>query len=223
MSVDVDVRARVGRFDLDVSFSTDAPFTAIVGPSGAGKTLTLRLIAGLLRPDAGRVAVDGRALFDDRHGVDVPARSRRVGLVFQHHALFPHLDVARNIGFGLPDWDAGERTARVRALAQLVELEDRLDARPDELSGGQQQRVAVARALAPRPDLLLLDEPFAAVDTKLRERLRAGLQEALQTEGVRALLVTHDAADAAALADRVLVLEGGRCVATGGHELLNGR
>ncbi len=141
-------------------------------------------------------------------------------MVFQSYALFPHLDVARNVGFGLHRWPEAERRARVAELTTLLELDGRLGAYPAELSGGQQQRVAIARALAPRPALLLLDEPFAAVDAPLRRRLRDGLRALLAQERVRSVLVTHDAADAAALAGKVVVVREGRCVAAGGLELL---
>jgi len=217
----VDIVARQGDFDLQVAFDTSAAVTAILGPSGAGKSLTLRAIAGLLRPERGRIVLDGRTLFDHPQKIDLPARSRRVGVVFQGYALFPHLDVGANIGFGLVG-SAAERDRRVQELAALVELDDRLEARHSELSGGQQQRIAIARALAPRPQLVLLDEPFAAVDPALRQRLREGLRALLAREGVRVLLVTHDIADARALAERVVRMEHGRVVATGGVELAGG-
>lgn len=216
----VDIEAQAGEFTLQLAFDSTAAVTALLGPSGAGKSLSLRAIAGLLRPARGRIVLDGRTLFDHEQKADLPARARRVGVVFQGYALFPHLDVGSNIGFGMVKASGAERARRVRELARLVELDDRLSARPSELSGGQQQRIAIARALAPRPDLILLDEPFASVDPALRQRLREGLGELLAREGVRALLVTHDVADALALAERVVRIERGRVVATGGVELL---
>jgi molybdate transport system ATP-binding protein len=205
--LDVRLRAALGSFRLEVVFRSDAAVTALVGPSGAGKSVTLRALAGLLRGVDGRVVVDGAVWLDAATGVDLPARARRVGVMFQGLALFPHLDVAGNIGFGL---SGPGRAARVAELAERMELGDRLSARVGDLSGGQRQRVALARALAPRPALLLLDEPFSAVDADLRERLRAQVAEVVAAEGVRTVLVTHDPADVAALAGAVVRVVGGR-------------
>jgi molybdate transport system ATP-binding protein len=205
--LEVALRASVGAFRLDVAFRSNAAVTALVGPSGAGKSLTLRALAGLLRGVDGRVVVDGAVWLDAAAGVDLPARARRVGVLFQGLALFPHLDVAGNIGFGLT---GPGKAARVAELAERVELGDRLSARVGDLSGGQQQRVALARALAPRPALLLLDEPFSSVDADLRERLRRQVAEVVAAEGVRTVLVTHDPADVAALAGAVVRVVGGR-------------
>ncbi len=205
----VDVRGRVGTFTYALGFDSDTRVTALVGPSGAGKTTVLRAVAGLVRPTGGRIALGPRVLFDGASGVDLPARDRGVGLVVQGSALFPHLDVAGNIGFGLHRWGRGERDARVRELAELVELGARLTARPGELSGGQAQRVALARALAPRPELLLLDEPFGSLDLPLRRRMREALRAVLAKETARVLLVTHDADDVSELAERVVRVAGG--------------
>ena len=206
--IDVAVQADLGAFRLDVAFRSDAAVTALVGPSGAGKSATLRALAGLLRGARGRVIVDGAVWLDE--GVDLPARSRRVGMMFQGLALFPHLDVAGNIGFGL---SGPRRQARVAELAERMELSDRLRDPVGALSGGQQQRVALARALAPRPALLLLDEPFSSVDTDLRARLRRQVAEVTAAEGVRTVLVTHDPEDVAALAGAVVRMERGVSVA----------
>ncbi len=184
--------------------------TAIVGPSGSGKTTLLRLIAGFEGPDAGRIALDGAVLADGP--AIVPAHRRGIGFVTQDGALFPHLTIADNIGFGL-ERGAADRDDRIRALMRTVDLDPRLlERRPHQLSGGQQQRVALARALARRPRLMLLDEPFSALDTGLREATRKAVAALLQEAGVTTILVTHDQAEALSFADQVAVLREGRLV-----------
>ena len=215
MALEAAFRAHIGSFVLDVAFATGGGTTAILGPSGAGKTLTLRAIAGLLRPDGGRIAVNGRALFDADAGIDLPARKRRVGLVFQEYALFPHLSVVDNLAFGLRGRPRDEAEGAVRAMVGMLGLDGLETRRPDELSGGQRQRVAVGRALAPSPDLLLLDEPFSALDAPTREALVAEFASLRSRLEMPAVLVTHDVAEAYALADHLLVLDGGRVLQTG--------
>ena len=175
---------------------------AALGPSGCGKTTLLRAIAGLLTPDTGRIAVGGVTVVEGGQE-RVPVERRRVGLVFQEYALFPHMSVADNVGFALP---RGQRRQRVAALLELAGLAGLADRKPAALSGGQQQRVALIRALAPRPHLLLLDEPFANVDAERRRTLGAELRRLIQAEGAAAMLVTHDRADALRLSDRVLAI-----------------
>ena len=207
------------RFDLDVSFTSDSERLVLFGPSGAGKSLTLKAIAGLLRPDEGRVVVDGSTLFDAAAGIDVAAGARRLGYVFQEYALFPHLTVRQNVAFGL---DKGLRNPRRDAAAPAVdrwlatfELAALGHRYPDELSGGQRQRTALARALVAEPRALLLDEPFAALDSGLRERLRAELGELQARLDLPIVLITHDAADVAAFRGEVVALDGGRVVGSG--------
>jgi iron(III) transport system ATP-binding protein len=186
---------------------------ALLGPSGCGKTTVLRLIAGLERPDAGRIRLGGRELSGD--GEFVAPERRRIGMVFQDYALFPHRDVAGNVAYGL-----GRRPdrRRVEEALELVGLGG-LGARPvHELSGGQQQRVALARALAPTPDLVLLDEPFSNLDAGLRERLRDEVAEILRTAGVTTLFVTHDQAEALSIAESLAVMRDGRIEQTGTPE-----
>jgi molybdate transport system ATP-binding protein len=205
----------VKRFDgfvLDVDFSSRAAVTALLGPSGSGKTLTLRAIAGALRPDAGRLAVEGEPFLDTDLGIDLPPQARRVGYVPQQYALFPHLDVVGNVGFGLRDRGGPEARRQVAELLDLVGLTGFERRRPRELSGGQQQRVALARALIVRPRLLLLDEPFAALDTTIRVEVRRGLIELQHSLGFRTLLVTHDPEDTA-LAGETFTFQNGRIVA----------
>jgi iron(III) transport system ATP-binding protein len=188
---------------------------ALLGPSGCGKTTLLRVIAGFERVDAGTVAVAGRIVADGRTWV--PPERRRIGMVFQDYALFPHLTVAENIGFGLA---RGARSARARTLLTIVGLEG-LGARyPHELSGGQQQRVALARALAPSPELVLLDEPWSNVDPNLRETLRAEVTEIVRPLGVTVVLVTHDREEAFSLADRIALMRDGTVVQEGTSEQL---
>jgi len=183
---------------------------ALLGPSGSGKTTLLRMIAGFERPDAGTVAVGGRTVAGP--GTWVEPEARRIGMVFQQGALFPHLDVARNVGFG------AARPERVGESLELVGLGGRADAFPHELSGGERQRVALARALAADPEVILLDEPFAALDAGLRESLREEVAAILRAAGASALLVTHDQAEALSLADAVAVLRDGRVQQLGSPE-----
>ncbi|WP_395665031.1 ABC transporter ATP-binding protein [Methylocella sp.] len=191
---------------------------AVVGPSGSGKSTLLRVVAGFEAPDEGRILLDGEALVDG--GVAVPAHRRAIGVVAQDGALFPHLDIEANIGFGLPR-RAPDRRARVLELIDLVELEpSMLTRRPHQLSGGQQQRVALARALARRPRLMLLDEPFSALDTGLRDQMRRTVAHALDRAGAAAVLVTHDQAEALAFADQVAVLRDGRLAQVGAPRAL---
>lgn len=217
--LDIHVQATLassGRtFALDASFSSTTSRTALIGASGSGKSTVLMAVAGLLPAARGHVRVAGRALLDTAAGVDLAARDRRVGLVFQDYALFPHLTVAQNLAFGL--CRLGRRPgeaerARIDALARQFDLQTLLGALPGQLSGGQRQRVALARALAPEPHLLLLDEPLSALDTPLRIRLRVELAEMLERVRVPTLLVTHDPSDVEALAQSVVELQAGRVI-----------
>jgi molybdate transport system ATP-binding protein len=203
-------------FELDVAFRSDSQRLVLHGPSGSGKSMTLRAIAGLMTPDAGRIVVGERTLFDATRGVNLAPRARRLGFLFQDYALFPHLDVAQNIGFGLRQgWtNAGRRTRDERVLRLLASFELDRVARsyPAQLSGGQRQRVALARALVTEPTLLLLDEPFAALDARLRARMRGELLALQQRLALRLLLITHDPADVEALGEQVLEIRDGRIV-----------
>ncbi|WP_374584043.1 ABC transporter ATP-binding protein [Pseudoduganella sp.] len=192
----------VDRLSLQLAAGSIA---CLLGPSGCGKTTVLRCIAGFEQVAQGSIALDGEIVA--RQGLHIAPEQRRVGMVFQDYALFPHLTVAENIGFGLA---RAERAARVASLLQTVGLAGQGGRYPHELSGGQQQRVALARALAPRPRLLLLDEPFSNLDVELRERLAQEVRQILRAEGVSAILVTHDQHEAFAFADQVAVMHEGR-------------
>jgi len=192
---------------LDLHVPTGS-LTTVLGPSGCGKSTLLRVVAGFHRPSAGRVVVGDRVVAD--RATSVPPERRRVGIVPQEGALFPHLTVAENVGFGLRR--GGARQTRVDELLELVGLTGLAARRPAELSGGQQQRVAVARALAPGPAVLLLDEPFSSLDAGLRADVRAEMRAALRATGATAVLVTHDQEEALGMADAVAVMRGGRIV-----------
>lgn len=221
MSVDIAIRKALRdddrHFDLDVAFASDARRIVMFGPSGAGKSLTLRAVAGLLMPDAGHVQVDGHALYDAAAGIAVPPRDRGVAYVFQDYALFPHLTVAQNIGFSLKrGWFNPARHARdprVAHLLDLFELGAVAGSYPARISGGQRQRVALARALVAEPRLVLLDEPFAALDPALRGRMRAELLALQQRLDLQLLVITHDPADVEALQGHTIEIRDGHVVA----------
>jgi iron(III) transport system ATP-binding protein len=179
----------------------------VIGPSGCGKSTLLRLVAGLERPSAGSITIAGEVVAGPRGWV--PPERRRVGLVFQDHALFPHLDVARNVAFGLDRLPKAERRTRVGEVLELVRLGGLASRYPHELSGGEQQRVALARALAPRPAVVLLDEPFSSLDETLRGQVRADTVAVLRATGTTAVLVTHDQTEALSVGDRVVVMNRG--------------
>lgn len=182
-------------------------FMAVLGPSGCGKTTTLRMIAGLEVPNAGQIILNGRPVFDSASKINVPPNLRQIGMVFQEYALFPHLTVEKNIGYGL-NRDVN-RKARIQEMLALVGLSGLEKRYPQQLSGGQQQRVALARALATRPNTILLDEPFSNLDTGLRTQVREDVGQIIREAGVSAILVTHDQSEALSFADVVAVMLGG--------------
>ncbi len=201
---------------LDLAFEVAAgEILALVGQSGSGKTTTLRAIAGFFHPEAGRVSVDGEVWLDTAAGICLPPHRRRGALMFQDYALFPHLSAAGNITAAMTGIPAAERPAETQRLLDLVHLGEVADRRPAQLSGGQRQRVALARALARRPRALLLDEPFSAVDRGTRERLHEELIGLRARLSMPVVLVTHDIGEAQLLADRMVVIERGRAVASG--------
>tara|TARA_R110002049_G_scaffold138614_6_gene298797 strand:+ start:2993 stop:4060 length:1068 start_codon:yes stop_codon:yes gene_type:complete len=196
---------------VDISFDLEqGQIGCLLGPSGCGKTTLLRAIAGFEQVSSGSINLHGETI--SRPGAQLPPERRRVGMVFQDFALFPHLNVGRNIAFGLDAMNRENRAQRVRDMLALVELEQYAEAFPHELSGGQQQRVALARALAPSPEILLLDEPFSSLDSELREQLASEVRELLKRNGVTAILVTHDQHEAFAMADQIALMRHGRVV-----------
>ena len=212
----VEARTRLGALTLDVWLDVPAgSCLALAGPSGAGKTSVLRIVAGLARPERGRVRCGDRDWLDTERGIDVPPEQRRCGYVFQEYALFPHLRAWQNVAYPLRGVARAERRRRAVALLERFGVGELADARPATLSGGERQRVAVARALALEPAVLLLDEPLSALDTRTRAAAGRELAAVLRDSGVPALLVTHDFAEAAQLGDRVGVMDRGRVVQQG--------
>ena len=212
----VEVRHRLGALLLDVAITVKrGECLALAGPSGAGKTSVLRVAAGLLRPEQGRVEANGSTWLDTASDADVPADQRRCGYVFQHYALFPHLSAWQNVAYPLRGMSRTERRARALELLERFGLGQHAEARPHTLSGGERQRVAVARALARDPEVLLLDEPLSALDARTRAAAARELTAVLHQSEAPAVLVTHDFAEAAQLGDRVGVIDRGRVVQEG--------
>jgi ABC-type sulfate/molybdate transport systems ATPase subunit len=201
-TLELDIAVGLRSFELGVSLTVGGETVALIGPSGAGKTTVLRAIAGLRRPDRGRIALGERVWFDSAAKVDLPPERRSVGLVFQEYALFPHMTVRANVAFG------GE--GRVDELLERLRISHLAGERPGGLSGGERQRVALARALARDPDVLLLDEPLSALDAHTRSVVRGELQDVLAALALPTLIVTHDFRDAAALAGRIGVIVDGQ-------------
>jgi molybdate transport system ATP-binding protein len=218
MQLDIDIhktlRGNDRSFELRVRLSADASRLVILGPSGAGKSLLLQAIAGLLRPDAGAIRLDGRSLFDSVRGIDLSPRQRHFAYLFQDYALFPHLNVSQNIAFGMqPGWRnprPGVQSPQLDHWLELFQLGAVARQFPDQLSGGQRQRVALARALASQPRALLLDEPFAALDQDLRGRMREELLVLQQQLAIPLLLISHDPQDAMVLGEAVVRLRDGQ-------------
>ena len=210
-TLEVAVARRIGEFDLDVVFTTESGISVLFGPSGAGKSLTLALVAGLIRPDSGTILINGRVVTDGARGIHVSTQERRIGMVFQDGVLLPHRSVLDNVALAVRQ--AGgrrERRAIARSWLERVGAEGFVDRRPGSLSGGQRQRVALARGLAGEPALVLLDEPLSALDATVRAELRELIREVILSSGVPALLVTHDAEEAADIGDVIIAYDDGR-------------
>lgn len=213
--ISVRLRKRVPGFELDVAWRVPAGFTVMFGYSGAGKSLTLALLTGAMRPDEGHVTIAGHTMVDTRTGVWVTPQQRRIGYVPQGSELFPHMTVRRNIEYGLKGFPAAEKTARITELLDAMHIAPIAEKYPREISGGQRQRAALARALAPRPRALLLDEPLSALDLPVRVEMRALLKRVQQEQGIPVVMVTHDLYEAAILADSLVVYGADGVVQTG--------
>ncbi len=218
MKLQADIYKRLPGFSLEVSFTTNSDPLGLLGASGSGKSMTLRCIAGLEKPDHGWIVLNGRSLFDSERGINLPSRERRIGYVFQNYALFPHKTVAQNIAFGLHHLPQAEQKQRVAQQIEQMQLQGLEKRYPQELSGGQQQRVAVARALAIDPEVLLLDEPLSALDTHLRSQIEQQLIQTLATYKGVTLFVTHNLEEAYRVCQNLLVLSQGKAIAHGSKE-----
>ena len=216
MSLEVNVTKRFDGFTLHAAFTAGDTATALLGASGCGKSMTLRCIAGIVRPDEGRIVLDGRVLFDSAQGIDLPPQQRNVGLLFQNYALFPNMTVEQNILCGLKaERDKAARKARCAGMLRALRLEELASRRPAELSGGQQQRTALARILVGKPKILMLDEPFSALDSYLREEVEGEVGSLLASFAGTALLVTHNRDEAYRLCKEMIVLNEGQVLRTG--------
>lgn len=218
MELVVEIEKELKGFKLTSQFKMKKGVTGLLGASGSGKSMTLRCIAGLETPNRGKILLNGRTLFDSEAGINLPAQKRRVGLLFQNYALFPHMTVAQNIQFplqGQGEQEKKEKTLRLLELMQLKGLENRY---PSQLSGGQQQRVALARALAIEPEILLLDEPFSALDNHLRRQMEDQLLEILSTYAGLTLLVSHNMEEAYRLCHQLVIMDQGKVTMLGDRE-----
>jgi molybdate transport system ATP-binding protein len=209
------LHSRLGSFSLKAEFSLSARWTVLFGPSGVGKTSVMRILAGLIRPEEGSIILSGRTLLDTRQRIFIPPGARGVGFVTQRPALFQHMSVAENVAFGLHSVAFEERKERVEAILELLEVAPLALRMPADLSGGEQQRIALARTLAPEPWMVLLDEPFSALDASLKERILPKLASWLASRKIPAFYVSHDLAEAYQTAADVIVMQDG-CVAAHG-------
>jgi molybdate transport system ATP-binding protein len=217
----VDVQKRLGEFSISARFDTAAGATGLFGPSGAGKTTLVNMIAGLVRPERGRIVLDETVLFDAAARVDIPAHRRRVGYVFQEGRLFPHLTVRGNLDYGRRMCGLAADMAEMKRVVGLLDIEALLDRRPGKLSGGERQRVAVGRALLMHPRLLLLDEPLASLDTARKQEILPYLERLRDESGVPMVYVSHHSGELRRIATSVVRLDAGKVVAVGGKELLD--
>jgi molybdate transport system permease protein len=215
VGLEMSAEKQLENFGLKVEFQAGKGTVGLLGASGAGKSMTLRMIAGIVTPDRGRIVLNDRVLFDRATGENIPAARRKVGVVFQDYALFPHLTVAENVGFGLSGLARAERHARVLTQLQRMQIAELAERYPSEISGGQRQRTAIARCLAIEPDALLFDEPFAALDPHLRRQMEEQLREALADYRGAVVFVTHDMEEAFRFCTDLLVLDSGRVIASG--------
>jgi molybdate transport system ATP-binding protein len=217
----VEIEKRLGDFALNASFTTTQGVTGVFGPSGAGKTTLVNMIAGLVAPERGRIVLDDTILFDSARRIDLPAHLRGIGYVFQEGRLFPHLSVGRNLDYGRRMRRLEPDPAELNRIVQLLDIGHLIDRRPGKLSGGERQRIAIGRALLMRPRLLLLDEPLASLDTARKREILPYLERLRDEVGVPMVYVSHHAAELRRIAREVVKLEAGRIAAVGGKELLD--
>lgn len=220
MKLIVDIQKQLPHYDLDISFIAEGETLGLLGSSGSGKSMTLRCIAGIQTPTRGTIVLNDRILYDSHQGINLPSRDRRVGFLFQNYALFPHLTVAQNIAYGLKRLPKPSAHQRVIQQLEQMKLNGLGDRYPHQLSGGQQQRVALARALVTEPDVLLLDEPFSALDTHLRSELEKQLITTLSGYKGLTLFVSHNLEEAYRVCRKLLVLDQGKVTATGNKQAI---
>jgi molybdate transport system ATP-binding protein len=218
----VDVSKQLGDFKLEAAFESEGRVTGLFGSSGAGKTSLINMIAGLLRPDRGSIAIDGEVLDDTANRVHVPAHRRRIGYVFQDFRLFPHLDVGENLDYGRRMNGLSDDSARRKRVTDLLDIGGLLDRRPGKLSGGERQRVALGRALLAQPRLLLLDEPLGSLDEQRKEEILPYLVRLRDEAGIPMVYVSHDAAELRQLATQIVMLKRGQVTVFGGVKVLSG-
>jgi molybdate transport system ATP-binding protein len=216
----VDVAKALGAITVEAAFASEGGVTALFGPSGAGKTSLINMIAGLLKPDRGRIELDGESLDDIARRIHVPAHQRRIGYVFQDARLFPHLSVAQNLDYGRRMNGLSFDSSEQARIVQLLDLEGLLQRRPGKLSGGEKQRVALGRALLSRPRLLLMDEPLGSLDEERKSDILPYLIRLRDQAGVPMVYVSHDAGEVRRLATQVIRVQGGKIIAQGGLEVL---
>ncbi len=217
MSLILDIEKKAGDFRLKVDLECTNEVFALLGASGCGKSMTLKCIAGIMKPDRGRIVVDDRVLFDSEKGISMPARKRRAGLLFQNYALFPNMTVAQNIETGTR-MDGGKDPEAVAKMMERFSLSEVANLFPSQLSGGQQQRTALARILISKPDILLLDEPFSALDSHLRFRMEEEVRSIIRSFGKTVILVSHNRDEVFRLSDRMAILKDGKADRTGTKE-----
>ncbi|KPU46155.1 sulfate/thiosulfate import ATP-binding protein CysA [Oxobacter pfennigii] len=220
MDLYVDIRKKLPGFTLDVKFESGSAALGLLGASGSGKSMTLRCIAGLEKPDSGKIILNGRVLFDSEKGINIPSRKRKIGILFQNYALFPNMTVEENIGFALENLDKTKRNETIGKNIEMIRLQGLEKRYPFQLSGGQQQRVALARALAIEPEALLLDEPFSALDDHLRNHMVKQLMDTLNDYHGVTLFVTHNMEEAYRICKNLVILTNGSVEAKGGKEEL---
>lgn len=218
MALYVDIKKKFSDFNLDVSFEAGTDTVGLLGPSGSGKSMTLRCIAGIETPDSGMIVLNGNVLFDSKKGINLPSRKRRIGFLFQNYALFPNMTVEKNISFGLKGLNTAEKAKKVGEMVDIMHLQGLEKRYPGQLSGGQQQRVALARALVIEPEALLLDEPFSALDEHLKDSMLVQMVETLSDYRGATLYVTHNMEEAYRVCRDLVVLSAGRLEASGDKE-----